>query len=225
MGSRLHNLISKARTEGLKEAAVYTAFRVFEELHDRRLGIRTWADRSAADLGFRESDLNGYGPAPYRALQKCFEYVPLRPGVDVFLDYGVGLGRAVVFAARHPFARVEGIDLSAEMVQGAQQNVARARPKLRCPVELAQADARTYAIRPDVTVFHFNNPFVGDVLASVVERMRQSLREHPREITVIYANYDPFEALALKDGWAERLYAGRFYPTMAYAVYRCRPRA
>lgn len=172
---------------------------------------------------YRDEDLYGYVPAPYRALYTCMgQLPPLRPGTGVFLDYGVGMGRAAVVAARRPFARVVGIDLSPEMVERARQNVARARPKLRCEVEIVHAATRTYSVGPDVTVVHLFNPFAGQTLASVGEEIRRSLREHPRELTVIYGNPGAFEELVAGQGWVERRYFGEFYPATGYGVYRCR---
>jgi len=107
---------------------------------------------------------------------------------DVFLDLGAGKGRVMLQAARFPFARVAGIELSPSLHRIAEANVAKRRPGFACEeVELLLGDARDYAIPDDVTVVYLYQPFAGDVFDHAIESLVASLERRPRRLTLIYA--------------------------------------
>ncbi len=106
---------------------------------------------------------------------------------DVFIDYGSGMGRIVYeAAARYPFKRVIGLELSPELNEIAQANLDRNAERLRCPsVELVTADVLDFEPPPDITVAFFYNPFKGKVFETAVERLLDAARQPVR---IIYFN-------------------------------------
>jgi len=107
---------------------------------------------------------------------------------DVFVDFGSGMGRVVLQAARYPFKRVIGVELSGELHRIAQENIRRTRRRLRCRnVELVRADVLEYEVPDDVTVAYFYNPFTGDIFAEIIRRLAVSVERNPREVRIIYA--------------------------------------
>jgi SAM-dependent methyltransferase len=152
-----------------------------------QLGISTseLIDSDRLGLGF---DCNGYEPISYACFETAMAGINIRPAADVFLDYGCGMGRAVVLAATHPFRKVIGVELSADLCRIARQQVERARLKLCCDdVEIVDCDAAKYELPPEVTVVFLWNSFTGSVLESVLERIRESLERSPRPLTLLYA--------------------------------------
>jgi SAM-dependent methyltransferase len=108
---------------------------------------------------------------------------------DVLLDIGSGKGRVLLQAARYPFGRIVGLELDDERNAVARRNLARARPRLRCPnVEVVNADATVWDVPDDVTYVYMFNPFGGDVFRAAVARLVDSLDRRPRPMTIIYAN-------------------------------------
>ena len=149
-------------------------------------GIHTDAVIQLDELKLEDPDRRYYSPANYHAFTAVLSRLNIQPERDVFLDFGSGLGRAVILAALHPFRRVIGVEISAELNQVAEENVCRALRRLRCrSVELITADAATYRIPPDVTVIFLYNPFCGLVLKNVLRNIRESLSEKPREVRLI----------------------------------------
>jgi hypothetical protein len=90
-------------------------------------------------------------------------------------------------------AHVLGIELSPELCELARENLQRARG-LRCSqVEIINADAMNFSIPPDATLFYFQNPFAGSILATVLENIKRSIIKHPRP-TYLLCNVPPVGA-------------------------------
>jgi hypothetical protein len=127
-----------------------------------------------------------YKPTGWSVLPRI---LPVREvaGDDVFIDYGSGMGRIVYeAAARYPFRRVIGLELSSELNQIARSNLDRNAHLLRCSnVDLVTADALEYEPPPDVTVAFFANPFNGPTFELAVEKL---LQVASRPLRIIYAN-------------------------------------
>ena len=164
-------------------------------LFERRLGVRTSGEIELHELGIAADDREKYQPVGWLKLRRI-----LPPGAvtadDVFLDVGCGMGRAVLLAAAYPFRRVIGVELSAQLVEIAQDNVDRCRARLRCrDVVLINADAVEYGIPDDVTVVFMNNPIRGAAFAAVVDHVLNSYDRRPRTMRIAYGN--PIEEPAL----------------------------
>ena len=104
------------------------------------------------------------------------EQLPIDPGVDGFVDYGCGKGRAVVLAATNPFTKVIGVERTKKLADIARDNVERARRHITCPdVQITNVDAREWSVPHDITIAFLCNPFGGDILDNVMERIYKSL--------------------------------------------------
>jgi hypothetical protein len=178
-------------------------------LHDRwedwRFGIQTRGLIVPTDTGAEEGCL-AYLPLSYRSLARLFAGVRVRPWHDVFIDFGSGLSRVPLYAARQPFRRVIGVELSKSLHDSAERNARAALPRLACrDVQMVQADARQYAIPPDATVIYFFMPFDESILACVIDNIKASVDAHPREVSILYVKpvSGPFfiESVGLKRPW------------------------
>lgn len=130
----------------------------------------------------------GYLPAGWMSLRRI---LPPREVTDhdVFVDFGSGMGRVVLQAARYPFRKVIGVEISQALHSIAQENIDHNRQRLRCPdVELVHADALEYELPDDVSVAFLYNPFRGEIFATVIERLLQSVERNPRLLRIIYVN-------------------------------------
>jgi len=162
------------------------------------------------------AECHSYEALSFRALKLIFARIAPHDTrtTKVFLDAGCGKGRALVFAARHPFRRVLGFDLSARLVDDANRNLARGDLQAQtCHAE--QADARTFTISEDVTTVLLFNPFRGGVLDAFLCNLRTSLDRCPRTIQVVVAN--PLHFPGERFPWlqlAERLTV--FHPRMEH---------
>ncbi|WP_158880504.1 methyltransferase domain-containing protein [Amycolatopsis anabasis] len=164
-------------------------------LFERRYGVRTAELIELGELGIDGENRGYYVPASWRTLRRT---LPRRSvgERDVFIDFGSGMGRMVLEAARYPFRKVIGVELSDRLHEIARQNVARTRQRLRCrDIDLVRGDVLEYPVPDDVTVVFFNNPFQGAVFTTVIERLLESVDRNPRPLKIIY--YNPVEEAAI----------------------------
>jgi precorrin-6B methylase 2 len=157
-----------------------------ERYHERRLGIETAAVIPLESFGVTDTDCHQYVPISYQTFQQILGHHRIKPGHDVFCDFGSGMGRGIVLAAEHPFRRVIGVEMIPELHRRSLENIERARPKLVCAnIELVLADATTFAVPDDLTVAFFYNPFHGTILDKVLNNIAESIRRKPRRVTFL----------------------------------------
>lgn len=178
----------------LRGALRYRARRIYltcrrtlnRQLVDRRYGIETSTEVRLSSIGLDHPDRVGYEPSGWRDLRRVIRESEIDPG-DVFIDLGSGKGRMVLAAARYPFRRVIGVEVSPEMNEVAARNVEAQRRTLACQdVHLVTADVATYRIPDDVTVAYIYNAFGGDTFQAVVNEFLASVERAPRRLLLIY---------------------------------------
>jgi len=94
------------------------------------------------------------------------------------------MGRVVLLAAQRPFKMVAGIEISGALHEVARENVKRFdNDALQChDIRLLRGDAAEYKFPRGKLAVYLYNPFRGNILKSVLER----LLAQPREITLLY---------------------------------------
>lgn len=175
------------KTYGFRGSVRHFLNRISEVWHEWRLGIRTRGYGVYSPKDIDKQFCNNYEPIDYRTFHLVMKNIKIRPGKDVFLDYGSGMGRAIVSAATYPFRKIIGVELLSELIIIAEHNVRQARAKLKCKdIQLIKADARTYLPPEDITVFFLFNPFEGPILSCVLSNILISLLDSPRNIYLVY---------------------------------------
>jgi len=160
---------------------------------DRILDVETAHGVDLADLGLAAPDRVNYEAASWRDVRRVLRPSEVRRN-DVFLDLGSGKGRIVLMAARYPFSRVIGVELSESLTAIARRNVATCRLRLRCRnIELVTADVLGYRIPDDVSFVYMFNPFRGAIFETVITQLIASVDRCPRAVQLILrdgANHD-----------------------------------
>jgi len=141
-------------------------------------------DSPYGDEGVRYQTLD---PGLLRELIGC---LPIRHEDFVYVDLGSGKGRSLLVASEYPFRRVIGVEFSRELNEIATRNILRyPRARRRSgDISSIRADAADFEFPPDKLVVFLYNPFGAVVLSRVLENLGRSLREHPREVWIIYCN-------------------------------------
>jgi SAM-dependent methyltransferase len=181
------------RTLGIRSTIAAARHMVGDLLYERRYRIRT-SGRVILDIHDAES-IN-YIAVNWRQLPRVLPPDSVT-NQDVFIDLGSGMGRAVLeAAARYPFARVIGVELSEELHDIARQNLVTTSRRLRCTnVELIRADLREYRLPDDVTVIFVNNSIRGSIFERMLGEISASIKRNPRRIRFVYTN--PLEEAAM----------------------------
>jgi SAM-dependent methyltransferase len=212
--------LQRVRRRGFVHACRWTRHHLYERWRERRLGIDTagFADWKGS---VSRDDCHDYAPLSYACIERALALVEIDAGSDVFLDYGCGKGRAVVVAATLPFRRVIGVDLVDALCEIARRNVKAASRHLRCQdVEIITADATTYVVPEEVSVIYLYNPFWGETLRAVQQRIRESNERSPRRLRIVYL-LNPDQIDAFTDcRWLRRTHdISDFWEGVRCAVY------
>ncbi|GIH22347.1 hypothetical protein Aph01nite_06570 [Acrocarpospora phusangensis] len=163
--------------------------RVSRLLFDRRYGVETAEFAMLDQFGLAHHERVYYSPANWGTLRRTLPAAEVCAD-DVFIDLGSGKARMVLeAAARFPFRRVIGVELSAELTEVARANVRSTRLRVRSgQVDLVQSDVLDYKIPDDVSVVFLNNPFRGEIFAAAMLNLLASVDRNPRPVKVIYFN-------------------------------------
>ena len=135
-------------------------------------------------------------PSPWWTLPRALRFLGVSDR-DTFVDFGCGKGRVVHQAAKRPFRRVIGVEISPALAEIARANLATRRHQHRCPnVEIVVADAKEFRVPDDLTIAYFWHPFTGETLEAVLRGIVDSIDRHPRPVRLIYLGHHRAEVLA-----------------------------
>ncbi len=215
----LWGLPSRLHEAGLR---VYRSARHLAEwiLFDRRQVKDTGRHIESEELGLDHPDWEAYQPTRWTALRRVLPKREIRP-TDVFIDYGSGMGRVVQQAATYPFARVVGVEVSAELNEIAERNFERNRDRFGCQkVEFVTCDAAEFQVPDDMTHAYFFNPFKGETFRKVLQNIIASIDRNPRRVLLLY--HQPEMRQMIEESGRFRLVAQRKMGRKGTAcIYEC----
>lgn len=103
-----------------------------------------------------------------------------------FVDLGSGKGRTLFLAARHPFARIIGVEFARELHEAALANLARLPSERR--IELIHGDAATYSLPEGPLLLFIYNAFDRPLMSRVAACTLDAWRSAPRPLRVLLVN-------------------------------------
>ena len=150
-----------------------------ENKWDKLLRIRT----SGRDDSRSDQYRYLYEPTPYSVLERlAFSgYIGKK---NTLVDYGCGKGRVDFFLSYQTRCRSIGIEYDERIFETAAENQKTAVSAGR--VKLVLQNAETYVVPETADRFYFFNPFSVEILRSVLERIKESYYEHPREMLLFF---------------------------------------
>jgi SAM-dependent methyltransferase len=130
-----------------------------------------------------------YQPVSFYIAELLFQQLPNRITQTGFVDAGCGKGRAMAMAAYQGFTHVQGFDLSHSMVAATNTAVSSWKKFYpHCYFHVWQQNAMEVKIPLHTGVIFLFNPFDALVMQAFVQRVTESLAQHPREMYVLYCN-------------------------------------
>lgn len=177
--------LKSLQKQGLRRSTQTGLSLIEDAVFSARYGVETAARVSAAELGGLSADGaargRDYHPTRARHFRALMARLALPPGLG-FADIGSGKGLVLLLATEHPFSRIVGVEHSAAMCDVARENLDRyrARTGRGARVSVHHADATTFPITPDLSVFYLFNPFDDVILGQVVDNIAASLQADPR---------------------------------------------
>ena len=162
---------------------------------DARHGTDTAGSVEPERLGIDDAGVRGnairYLPSPVSVTEWMLDRVDVDPAAVTFVDLGCGKGRVLLLAARRPFRRVVGVEISSELAAIARRNVERYRPPppMRSEIDVINADVTTVELPETDLLVHLYHPFETKIFAEVLRRLEDSLAGKPRRVTIAYLAY------------------------------------
>ncbi len=215
----LERILTKVREQGIGSACRYAVHRAHAEYWERRLGIHTTGGHALASEGIASADTHDYSPESYLDFQRAMKWLAPAERHGAFVDCGSGKGRLVLLAARYAFRRAIGVEVSPILSRLAARNLEAARSRLRCrDVEFVTMDASRFEFPSDASCVYLYNPFVGAVLAALLEHLRESLERAPRPLALIVSTPDRAERALAGAGWIAK--AAEFHGLRRHVLFR-----
>jgi SAM-dependent methyltransferase len=186
-----------------------------EQLANRVLDRGLDTEGHASEPEHDHPDRAHYVPSAWHVVPRALRYLGVSER-DTFVDFGCGKGRAVHQAAKLPFRRVVGVEISPVLAEIARANLAAGEHEYRCrSVEIVVADATEFRVPDDLTIAYLFHPFKDETFEAVLRSILDSLDRHPRRVRLIYAYYASFSSFSASralfpDLGAQVLATGRF---------------
>jgi SAM-dependent methyltransferase len=183
-------LAASLRSFGLRRTVAVIASRLVDYGFDLYYGTDTVAKVEVEALGTSSPNVGesqiyqGTGVYPFLKFMREYSFPP----GSVFVDFGSGKGRALLLAAMLPFESVIGLEFSPALCDVAEKNVARVRSKKKklAPIRIVRGDAALYNFTDAENVFYFFHPFGESMMATILNRIEESLRRAPRDAWIFY---------------------------------------
>lgn len=156
---------------------------------DRLLKIKT----SGRDDSLSDYYHYPYEPTPYEVLERLAGSGYIRKQ-NTLVDYGCGKGRVSFYFAYQTRCHSIGIDFNEKVLERAIANQQTGVSAMR--TAFFRQSAERYPVPVEADRFYFFNPFSGEILRAVLERLKESYYEKPREmILFFYYISDTFQSL------------------------------
>jgi hypothetical protein len=219
------------RTQRVLNSSLYGAYRLKNAYQIRRFGILPALHEanvivSKEQLGIEHSDCSRHVPtssfrfAAFRTTMHRF----VKPNRnDVFMDYGSGLGAAMLMAGTLPFRKIIGVEMSGELNAKAAGIIERYKSRLICQdFRFVTTDATQYDVPAEVTVIYFFNSFWGDVIKGAFAKIRDSLTRHPRRLRIVSHHPNRRDTFIANVNWLTRIgnVTYPFMPDFRFEVFK-----
>jgi len=167
---------------------------------------------TSGTVGWRERllgvFLSPYQPTDPALFAEMMASLPIDFCKFTFVDLGSGKGRTLLMASEYPFQKIIGVEILPELHRAAEENVgiyqglaasarqhgdaetrqAASLPQRGSSIHCICGDAQRYEFPAEPLVLYLFNPVSETGLARVLGNLERSLREHPREVYVLYHN-------------------------------------
>jgi precorrin-6B methylase 2 len=158
---------------------------------DLRFGVDTSAWLDVTDLDIEEhlrTNTVGYQPTPPELLRETIDALNICHDQFTFVDIGCGKGLTLLAASEYPFRKIIGVEFSPTLSRIARQNASKFLQHFqsRPDIEVVSSDARQYRLPEGPLVLFMYNPFTGDSMKGMVEKLAADRKARPRDIYVIY---------------------------------------
>ena len=184
---------------------------------DVEFGVRTSGLVAGRDLksGQRNDRHNTayYGVAPSVERELLARWRRSKPVLPLdeytFVDFGAGMGRAMLVASEYNFRAVTGVELHPTLARIAWRNISlwRAAGREQSPMKLHCCDAVDFLLPTGPCLLFLFNPFGAPVLKRLLNKWSKQFKGREDRIDLLYVNNEQENIIRIQLGWT-RLFAG-----------------
>jgi SAM-dependent methyltransferase len=129
-----------------------------------------------------------YSPIDPARFSRIMRSLELNFQEFVFVDFGSGKGRALLLASELPFKKIIGIEFSPQLHAIAQSNIRKySSPSQVCKsLQSICMDFTGFQLPPEPCLLYFLDPCRAAVHLRVLDNIRKSWQNNPREIFIVY---------------------------------------
>lgn len=199
-----HNLRRRELRKRYGEALVFTHNRVLDRNLERLFFVPTLKGARIAPSPDRNILYDG--PVPGRVFDWAMAFLPKDLRGYAFIDFRAGSGRPMLLAAKHNFDRIIGFEFNAQAFDDLQMNIAQyPRSLMACRnIDCYRGDLDGVSIPDQPSVLYFQAAWREEMLGGVMDYVRETYRQSPRQLYVVLENAD--EGMSLEqDGIFRRL--------------------
>ena len=165
----------------------------YDHLDDLLSGVLQ-LEEPAASPNPANQEMVSYQPTPARHIFDLLRVAELS-AADVLVDLGSGLGHVALLVSICTPARCIGVELEAAYIERARQCAHRLHLN---NVTFLTQDAREADLSSG-TVFYLYTPFLGSILATVLDRVRREAASRPIRI----CSYGPITPVIAQEQWLQ----------------------
>jgi hypothetical protein len=164
-----------------------------------------------------------YGVAPSVFKAMIVRWRRSRPVAPIdeytLIDFGAGMGRAVMLAAELPFRTVIGVELNPTLARIARRNLAlwRAEGHALAPTRILCRDAVEFRFPPGPCVAFLFNPFGAPVIHRLLGSISSTFACRAGQLDILYVNNEQETEIRRQPGFT-RLFAGQVNRSRADAI-------
>lgn len=158
---------------------------------EKKYGIDTTRPAELKDLTIYNGNLkqsSRYEAVNYYILETLLQKITTVTTNRSFVDLGCGKGRAMVVAAHFGFNNIKGIDFAEEVCREATQNMEALQTKRSFRYLVSCSNVLDYDIQPEDAVFFMFNPFTDETITGFLDKLEDSIAEHPRDVYFLYVS-------------------------------------
>lgn len=178
-----------ANTWGLLNIILFIPYEIFYGL---KYNVKTLFSLNHDELDVEistKAQSTEYFPTPYYIANRALKLVRKELFGSVFIDFGSGAGRMLMFASKFYPEKVIGVEFSKKLCDQANLNLKKffeSNKNFKTDWEVNHCDALKYKIPLNSNVFFLYDPFNSKIINRLVKNIKLSLKENKREILVIY---------------------------------------
>ena len=139
-----------------------------------------------------------YSPTPDILFLQLLKMHAVKIPTQTFIDLGCGKGRTLMLAARLPFKAIIGVEFEPNLHSVCQKNLqtyTQICNKVRCMPTVVCQDAGNFTFPEGNLLLYLFNPFNGQIMEKMVDRLTEAINASPRHVQIIYLHPNQLEHL------------------------------